>query len=652
MSAIIDWLTTQLTHNPALVALVVGLLAAGESLIVVGSFVPGTTILLALAAAAGAVGEGVLVMLAAATVGAILGDGVSYWVGRRYGPAIERWGPLARRPHVLSSAREMFARRGAFSIFVARFVPGLRTVVPAVAGMLRVSPAAFATANVASGIVWALVHILGAAFAAGLVARMGGRLAAILVGVLLLLGVAIWLARMAARACLPVLQDARVKIYRWSSQRSGAHSRILTRALDPEDATGLLILFWSAIFLGALAAFAAIAEDVSEGEPIVLMDLAVSRLIQDWRTPVLDRVMVLVTMLGDALVLAAVAITTVAWLAWRRRWGVAVAFAVATLLPLGFVPLVKTALARDRPLADLYTGVDLFSFPSGHATNSAVLYGLLAVLIAVPLPRGRRWPVIVGLAGLALAIAFSRVYLQAHWPSDVIAGLLFAAALSAAFMLVIGRTSAAQIAPARLAAIAACALVVVAGAHIAGDYDRAAAAYAPQDLSIDLAADDWRAGGWREVAAGRIGFEGEVDTPFVVQWVGDTAPLREVLAGAGWSTAAPWILEDVWQTLRPSTTIGELPPFPELHLGRSPVATLTKPLDGDARLVFRLWPSRYTVGGEALLVGAIDGERVEHPLGLLTIVEDAPAGPDAVRSLLDALRAQPAVLVFGDTSTP
>jgi len=87
------------------------------------------------------------------------------------------------------------------------------------------------------------------------------------------------------------------------------------------------------------------------------------------------------------------------------------------------VLVMKVILARDRP-APVYDGIELFSFPSGHTTNAAVIYGMLAFMLM----RGHRWAGRACLASLAvlavLGVAMSRIVLGVHWASDVGAGLL------------------------------------------------------------------------------------------------------------------------------------------------------------------------------------------------------------------------------------
>ncbi|WP_157961503.1 VTT domain-containing protein [Acuticoccus kandeliae] len=642
MTGLIDWLTGHLASHPILVAVIVVVLAASESLIVIGSIVPGTTILLAMAAATGAAGHNLWPMYAAATIGAILGDGISYWIGRRYCDEISRWGPIARRPNLLPAAEAVFRRRGATSIVIARFLPGLRTLVPASAGILGMNPAKFFAANVASAVIWSAAHIFGAGLAGGLLARIGGRLAAALVALIVVVGLVLWLARLIARLSAPAILRARAAVYRWSAARADRPSRILARTLSPDDPTTLLALLWTGVLIGALFLFGGLLEDVQEGDPIVEADLGISRFIQSLRTEWLDHVMVFVTMLGDAVVLGCISVSVVAWLLWRRLWGVAAAFAAASLLPLAIIPVVKTLLGRARPLTELYAGAENYSFPSGHAANSAVLLGLLAVLIGGALKGRPRQAVVAALIAIAVLIGVSRIYLQAHWPSDVVAGFAFAAAITAAFLLALGRLPAADVKPARLGAIAAGVALVVGGWHIATGYQAAMQTYAPRDLSIEIAAADWRTDGWRKVASGRIGFEGHIEAPFLLQWVGDRQPLRDRLAAEGWQTAPSWSLPALRGLLARSTPLDAIPPVPQLHFGRGAVEVWVRPADAGSRLVFRLWPSRFSVGGAPLYVGSVEGERVEHPLGLLSLVDEAAIDPAAATALGNAVRADPA----------
>ena len=95
---------------------------------------------------------------------------------------------------------------------------------------------------------------------------------------------------------------------------------------------------------------------------------------------------------------------------------------LAYLFTLTANNLTKIIIERERPqLSTLYVDPSSYSFPSGHAMNSAAVYGTAAVLLSEAFPR-YKWPIRLTAVVLVFAIGTSRVYLDAHWPSDVLAG--------------------------------------------------------------------------------------------------------------------------------------------------------------------------------------------------------------------------------------
>lgn len=140
----------------------------------------------------------------------------------------------------------------------------------------------------------------------------------------------------------------------------------------------------------------------------------------DW----LRRTMIDFTALGGAPVLTAVVVATLGLLAVRRLWLTAALVLAATLPGSLLAGQAKLLFARPRPaLVDRLVEVQGLSFPSGHATNSAIIYLTLALLISQVVPGRRSRAYILAVAVLLVGIVgASRVYLGVHWPSDVLAG--------------------------------------------------------------------------------------------------------------------------------------------------------------------------------------------------------------------------------------
>ena len=131
------------------------LLALSESLPVIGAFIPGSAVIIALSALVPGGTLKLWPMLAATFAGAVLGDGFAFWLGHRYHREIlSRW-PLDRNPEAVAKAEAFFTRHGDKSVFIARFTPGVRAVVPLFAGILHMRVRRFYLANILSALVWA-----------------------------------------------------------------------------------------------------------------------------------------------------------------------------------------------------------------------------------------------------------------------------------------------------------------------------------------------------------------------------------------------------------------------------------------------------------------------------------------------------------------
>jgi membrane protein DedA with SNARE-associated domain len=135
------------------------LLALSEAIPLVGTVVPGSTLIIGISTLAVEASVRSWLLVVAAAAGAIVGDGVAFWLGRRYQREILSLWPLNRYPQFIARS-EMFIRKyGAMSVFIARFAAVVRAFVPLVAGILGMSPLWFYAANMLSALVWAPVHV-------------------------------------------------------------------------------------------------------------------------------------------------------------------------------------------------------------------------------------------------------------------------------------------------------------------------------------------------------------------------------------------------------------------------------------------------------------------------------------------------------------
>jgi len=150
-------------------------------------------------------------------------------------------------------------------------------------------------------------------------------------------------------------------------------------------------------------------------------DETVYHLMDDIRDVILTGIAKVLSFVGSGVVTIPLRILVAGWLVFRRHWRALAAW----LLTWGFAELAlamaKPFFHRGRPPLPL-VGTIGYSFPSGHAVAGASIGVALVLVLLPPGPRRRGWE--LGAAGFAFAMALSRVYLNAHWFSDVVAGVL------------------------------------------------------------------------------------------------------------------------------------------------------------------------------------------------------------------------------------
>jgi membrane protein DedA with SNARE-associated domain len=133
---------------------ILGVIAFGESLVLVGLFFPATLIMVF---AGGLIQQGRLdpvSVIGWSIAGAVLGDIVTYWIGRWIGPSVVHHWPLNRDRTAVARARLFFRKYGFLSIFIGRFLGPIRPTIPLVAGIMRMRHLTFQIANVTSAMVW------------------------------------------------------------------------------------------------------------------------------------------------------------------------------------------------------------------------------------------------------------------------------------------------------------------------------------------------------------------------------------------------------------------------------------------------------------------------------------------------------------------
>jgi membrane-associated phospholipid phosphatase len=197
---------------------------------------------------------------------------------------------------------------------------------------------------------------------------------------------------------------------------------------DERQAKGFLGLYLVAgllILIGMTVTLGEIAEDVRNGEPLTAADVQLSNWLHTHGSASITTSMLLVTALGSTVVVSCLTVLFGLYLVcrWQPYWLAAMVLSVFG--GMGINKLLKFLVHRARPhFDDPILSLTSYSFPSGHTMMATVLYGVVAAFLVSKTPR---WPwraLIVVVAGcLILLVGFSRIYLGAHYLSDVLAAL-------------------------------------------------------------------------------------------------------------------------------------------------------------------------------------------------------------------------------------
>ncbi len=402
-----------------------GLVVPGESVVVLSGFLASKAVL--------DIGDCIWII----ALGAVLGDSVGYSLGKAIGRGyFERHHRLflLKERHIHKVDR-YFEHHGGKTIFFGRFIGLLRAMAPFVAGMSRMPYGRFFIYNASGGIIWAVSFTLVGYFFGQswqLIERWSGRAG---VFVLFLVLVAAGFGYLYRK-----VTGKREEIYQWFKQRSEqvlesrrvsgfieSHPELvhfIKERLSPRSYLGLHLTVGLALSAVFVWVFGGITEDILTGDPFVQVDRWVVSQVLYFRAEPVTAFMKAVTHLGGGVTIAGGSLILIVFFLLFKRWDYAAGHLMAVMGGSILVFVLKAAVHRPRPITET-TLIRAWgwSFPSGHAMMSMIFYGMVSYYVVRALKQWRFQVLIVTASGfLVFLIGLSRIYLQVHYLSDVLAG--------------------------------------------------------------------------------------------------------------------------------------------------------------------------------------------------------------------------------------
>lgn len=618
-----------INDHPHLAMLMLFFTALLDAIFIVGAFVP-AGILLFTGGALVALGSlSLWQAVALAAGGAAVGDGLSYWLGRRHGERLlsSKW--LKQHPETLARAKRFFASYGAYSIAMARFLGPVRAFVPALAGASGLRTFAFLIAEVPAATLWALMFIFpGVVFGAslGLAAEVGGRLALLLLVLLLLIVAVFALSLLVARVVQPRATAWIGAMLDWSRHHRGL-GNFGTVLADPDqpETPALLVLAGSLLLLSSGGVW--LANGAALHAYPLAMDAAFWQALRDLHTPWGLALAEYASRLGHWKVYVPLALAVLASLIAAHR----IRAAAHWLAALGFGTLLSFGLYATPVLAPPARYFGALQPPAPDAMDlllAPVVYAFLATLLASGRRPGVRTALYGVIGAIILVIVLARLYLGMQWFSAALivtlTGLAWVGLLGFGY-----RRHMADPRPLPRMLPTAALIFVIGFAVALTDTN-------PRILPVSetpqrMSAASWAAGGWQELPAQRLDIAGRDRQILSLQWAGTLDDIRDTLIKSGWRMPPPLSAGAVLRYLAPATDITALPVLPQVHAGNNPALSLRLSADPAKEYLLRLWPTAYVLeDGRPLWVGSLSALHIStlYTLFSYPLAQDASADAD------------------------
>jgi membrane protein DedA with SNARE-associated domain/membrane-associated phospholipid phosphatase len=362
-----------------------------EALPLIGFFIPGEMIVILGGFFAKRGMLHLSLVLIIAIIGAVLGDLIGYQLGKKYGHSfITRYGKhfFFKEEYYLKTKQLLRAHTGK-TLVIGRFNSVTRAFAPFVSGTTKIKFSKFMFYNVCGGIAWGLTftfvgYIFGTSY--DIVSGYIGEV------VLVAIIIAIVLAY----------------LYKFINKRK----KIFTK----NHFYALIINIFS------LYIFSKIVEDIIKKELISKFDIWLNAKILLIMSPMLTKAMIIVTSIMNFWGVFFLSLTVIGIMIYKKKWYNIVLYIFSIGGGALIAYSIKRIIHRIRP-EDAIIHVSGYSFPSGHATVAMIFFAIVIYSFKDELKSkiGRIAYICLGII-MILLIGFSRIYLGAHWFSDVIAG--------------------------------------------------------------------------------------------------------------------------------------------------------------------------------------------------------------------------------------
>jgi len=617
---LINWLT----QHPGFGGLIAFIVSFTESIAVIGSIIPGSVTMTAIGVL---VGSGLIPIsstLFFGILGAILGDGLSYLIGYYFKSNIANYWPFKRYPKILISGEYFIKQHGGKSIFIGRFIGPIRATVPLIAGIMNMPVKKYFLASIPAGILWAPAYMLPGFLLGAASLELPTSFS---VGLIIFVLIALVLLWIKAKLLFYVYDKSKIQFdtylnAKWQKWRTRPKTKWFCHLLQNGghiEQTGQIFLCFLAILFFVL--FTTLFLAVKFHVPFLIKyNNIIYHLANSIRFANLDAIMVVIATFGYKYVLLFTTLVLILFFTAQKKYFIALHFFILSVAGSSAVFLCKQIMYSPRPNSFALSAHKLSSsFPSGHETLAVIFYGFLIFLLAKQVkPRAKT--ILYYLAFfIILSIGFSRIYLNAHWLSDVIGGILLGLAILIMLMISYNRAAPIGIKFGKtvFAALLSLLFCVCFDASISS---RAQLQLSKIHLLIKYTNENiwWHQNNKNFALPIRSNRLGQPREPLNVQWLGNLANIKSSLQKSNWQNTATQNYFAIIKNIATENKVKHQSIFDKLYLDQHPMLDMVKTdKNENYKLHLLLWKSGIKIvpQNQTLWVGLLTREYHQKYLG-------------------------------------
>lgn len=573
------------------------IIALAESLPLIGTIVPGSLTMTLLGIFIGRGTIPVSTTLLFATLGAVLGDILGFWVGKHYNDGLRKIWPFRKYPHWLSAGEKFFTSHGGKSILIGRFVGPVRSTVPLIAGLLKFTWGRFLVAAIPAAFLWAVAYLIPGVLIGTISLELPKgktfEFTMIALGVIVSLWVIFWLIQRFFYLIAFYINKGVDKVWVWFNEHHNSRFliRMITNQDDPLDHHQLTMALLSFVFA---ILFLFVFVNVVLHTSFLALNQPLFSLLQSLRTAHADDVFVCLAILGENYIILPLTFLIAVYFGLQKNWRACLHVLALMFLTAGAIGFFKHLIYSPRPLGLMIYDTSS-SFPSGHTALAVSIFGFLGFYCAQCLDKKWRWIPYVLAGGLMTLVAFSRIYLGAHWLTDVLGSILLGAAILLAIIVSYRRHP--KNYPCKKSSLLVIPLILGLGWLIAAYVmlPTQRFMYSPYFPQKIISIDEWWQHPTYYLPIYRLNRFGKPIQPFNVQWSGELPEIEALFLSNGWHVALKKnTLKNTIQQLATKNPTHHVALLQPLYQNQAPALTLYYQLKDGTTIELRLWQSGVT----------------------------------------------------------